>query len=157
MFSVDARFELAESLAEHDEHDAAMKLLKDANDLEPRGDKLPSAEMMDKIRIRLGACQAAKKEWDAALGYFEAVANNPKSPLVAQGLYRAGEVYLAKGDPAKAIERLTPSAQGRYQNLPGVDRPGTAATRVRPGLRRSGTRRGRPTRRWSAGSATARG
>jgi tetratricopeptide (TPR) repeat protein len=121
LLSVDARFELAELLAEHDEHDAAMKLLKDANDLEPRGDKLPSAEMMDKIRIRLGACQAAKKEWDAALGYFEAVANNPKSPLVAQGLYRAGEVYLAKGDPAKAIERLTPFRDKReYQNVPGV-------------------------------------
>ncbi|MBO0697367.1 MAG: tetratricopeptide repeat protein, partial [Zavarzinella sp.] len=121
LLSVDARFELAELFAEHGENDAATKLLKDANDLEPRGDKLPSPEMMDKIRIRLGACQAAKKDWDAALGYFEAVANNPKSPLVAHGLYRAGEVYLSKGDTAKAIERLAPFRdKGEYQNVPGL-------------------------------------
>ena len=80
LLSVDARFELAEMFAERDEHDPAIKLLKEANDIEPRGDKLPSAEMIDRIRIRLGCCLAAKKEFDAAIGYFEAVAGNPKSP-----------------------------------------------------------------------------
>ena len=121
LLSVDARFELAEMLAERDEFDAAIKMLKEANDVEPRGDKLPTAELLDKIRIRLGVCFAGKKEWDVALGYFDAVANNPKSPLVAQGLYRAGEVYLAKGDTAKSIERLTPFRdKGEYQNAPGV-------------------------------------
>jgi cellulose synthase operon protein C len=121
LLSVDARFELAELHSERDEHDAAIKLLKEANDLEPRGDKLPSAEMMDRIRIRLGCCLAAKKDHDAAIGYFEAVAGNVKSPLVAQGLYRAGEAYLAKGDTAKAIEKLANFRdKGEYHNVAGV-------------------------------------
>jgi tetratricopeptide (TPR) repeat protein len=122
LLSVDSRFELAELFAERDENDAAIKLLKEANDVEPRGDKLPSAELMDRIRIRLGCCLAAKKETlDGALGYFEAVAGNPKSPLVAHGLYRAGETYLAKGDTAKAIEKLAPFRdKGEYQNIPGI-------------------------------------
>ena len=121
LLSVDARFELAELYSERDEHDAAIKLLKEANDIEPRGDKLPSAELMDRIRIRLGCAQFAKKDYDAALGQFEAVAGNPKSPLVAQGLYRAGEAYLAKGDTAKAIERLANFRdKGEYHNVPGV-------------------------------------
>lgn len=121
LLSVDARFELAELFAERDEFDAAIKLLKDANDLEPRGDALPAPELVDKIRIRLGTCLAAKKDLDGALGYFEAVAGNPKSPLVAHGLYRAGETLLAKGETAKAIERLSPFRdKGEYQNVPGV-------------------------------------
>ena len=133
LLSVDARFELAELFAERDELDPAIKLLKEANDVEPRGDKLPSAEMMDRIRIRLGCCLAAKKEFDAALGYFDAVADNPKSPLVAQGLYRAGEAYLAKGDTAKAIERLAPvPRQGGVSKRPRRDRSRSAATRLRP-------------------------
>ncbi len=121
LLSVDVRFELAELLAERNENDAAIKLLKEANDLEPRGDKLPTAEMMDRIRIRLGCCLAAKKDFDPAIGYFEAVAGNAKSPLMAQGLYRAGEAYLSKGDTAKAIEKLTPFRdKGEFQNVPGV-------------------------------------
>jgi TolA-binding protein len=121
LMSVDARFELAELFAERDEHDPAIKLLKEANDVEPRGDKLPSPELIDRIRIRLGACLAAKKDYDAAIGYFEAVAGNPKSPLVAQGLYRAGETYLSKGETAKAIEKLVPFRdKPEYQNVAGV-------------------------------------
>ena len=121
LLSIDARFELAELFAERNEFDAAIKLLKEANDVEPRGDKLPTPELMDKIRLRLGTCLAGKKDFDAALGYFEAVANNPKSPLVAQGLYRAGETHLSKGDTPKAIERLTPFRdKPEFQNLPGV-------------------------------------
>lgn len=121
LLSVDARFELAELYADRDEHDPAIKLLKEANDVEPRGDKLPSAEMLDRIRIRLGTCLAAKKDFDAALGQFEAVAGNPKSPLNAQALYRAGETYLAKNEPAKAIEKLVAFRdKGEYHNIPGV-------------------------------------
>ncbi|HJZ94076.1 MAG TPA: tetratricopeptide repeat protein [Gemmataceae bacterium] len=121
LLSVDARFEAAEMYCEREDFDSAVKMLKEANDVEPRGDKLPSPELVDKIRIRLGACLAAKKDLDAALGYFDAVGNNPKSPLVAQGLYRAGEVLLAKGETAKAIEKLTPFRdRGELQNVPGV-------------------------------------
>lgn len=121
LLSVDTRYELSELFAERAEYDPAIKLLKDANDVEPRGDKLPTAEMMDKIRLRLGVCLAAKKELDPALGYFEAVANNPKSPFVAQGMYRAGEVLLAKGETAKAIERLVPFRdKGEFHNIANV-------------------------------------
>src|SRR5258708_5432627 len=42
LLSIDARFELAELFADRDEFDPAIKLLKEANDVEPRGDKLPS-------------------------------------------------------------------------------------------------------------------
>lgn len=121
LLSVDTRFELAELFAERDEHDAAIKLLKEANDVEPRGDKLPTAEMLDRIRIRLGCCLAAKKDYVAAIGYFETVAGNPKSLLVSQGLYRAGETYLTKSDTAKAIEKLTPFRdKGEFQNVADV-------------------------------------
>jgi len=121
LLSIDSRYELAELFAERDENDAAIKLLKDANDVEPRGDKLPTPELIDRIRIRLGVALAAKKEYDPALGYFEAVAGNAKSPLVAQGMYRAGEVLIAKGEPAKAIEKLLPfKDKGEFQNIPNV-------------------------------------
>jgi cellulose synthase operon protein C len=121
LLSIDSRFELAELFAERDEFDPAIKLLKEANDVEPRGDRLPAPELVDKIRIRLGCCLMAKKDLDAALGSFEAVAGNPKSPLVAQGMYRAGEVLLAKGETAKAIERLAPFRdKPEFQNVPGV-------------------------------------
>lgn len=121
LLSIDSRFELSELLSEREEHDAAIKLLKDANDVEPRGDKLPTAELVDRIRIRLGACLVAKKDLDAALGYFDAVGNNPKSPLMAQGIYRAGEVLLLKGETAKAIEKLAMFRdKGELHNIPQV-------------------------------------
>ncbi len=121
LLSVDARFELAEMLTDRDEFDPAIKMLKEANDVEPRGDKLPTPELIDRIRIRLGAALAAKKDYDAALGYFDAVGNNPKSPLVAQGLYRSGEVLLIKGETAKAIEKLAVFRdKGEFHNIAGV-------------------------------------
>jgi len=121
LLSVDARFELAELFTERDEFDPAIKLLKEANDVEPRGDKLPSPELIDRIRIRLGTCLAAKKDYDPALAQFEAVAGNPKSTLVGQGQYRAAEVLLAKNETAKAIEKLVLFRdKGEFQNLPGV-------------------------------------
>src|SRR5262249_59376982 len=90
LLSVDARFEAAEMYCEREDFDSAVKMLKEANDVEPRGDKLPSPELVDKIRIRLGACLAAKKDLDTALGYFDAVGNNPKSTLDDQSLYLNG-------------------------------------------------------------------
>jgi TolA-binding protein len=121
LISVDARFEAAEMCCDRDDFDTAIKLLKEANDVEPRGDKLPTAELMDRIRLRLGVCLMVKGDHSAALGYFDAVANNPKSPLVAHGLYRAGEAQFAKGDTAKAIDRLSPFRdKGEFQNTPDV-------------------------------------
>ena len=49
------------------------------------------------------------------------MAGNPKSPLVAQGLYRASEVLLAKNETAKAIEKLVLFRdKPEFQNVPGV-------------------------------------
>lgn len=121
LLSVDARFEAAEMVSDRDDHDAAIKLLKDANDVEPRGDKLPTPELIDRIRIRLGVSLAAKKDLDAALATFEQVAGNPKSPLHGHGMYRAGEVLIAKNEFAKAIEKLLPFRdKGEYHNIPGA-------------------------------------
>jgi len=121
LLSIDARLEAAEMCCERNDVEPAIKLLKEANDLEPRGDKLPAPELVDKIRLRLGTCLVAKKDLDAAIGYFDAVGNNPKSPLVAQGLYRSGETLLTKGDAAKAIEKLAAFRdKGEFQNVPGI-------------------------------------
>ena len=62
--NADARFELAELLAERGEHDEAIKLLKQALDKEP------PPELTEKVRARLGDCLLAKGDTKAALGQF---------------------------------------------------------------------------------------
>jgi TolA-binding protein len=120
LLSVEGRFELAEMLAERDEHDSAIKLLKEALDKEPT-DKAPSPELMDRLRIRLGACLAGKKEYRDAIEKLVVVADNPKSPLVAQGHYRAGECHLELGEADKAIARFVVFRdKPEFQNVPGV-------------------------------------
>ena len=113
--AVDARFELAELLADRGEFDPAVKLLNEALDKEP------SVELADKVRIRLGATLTSKKEFKPALAQFEAVANNPKSPLAGEGHYRAGDCMLQMGNPTDAIKHLVLFRdQPPFQNLPGV-------------------------------------
>src|SRR5260370_20589879 len=97
---IDARFELSELLSQRGEHDAAMKLLTEALDKEP------GAELADKIRLRLGVCYAAKKDAKSALAQFDAVEQNPKSTLIVQANYRAGESLLDLGDFSKAAAHL---------------------------------------------------
>jgi TolA-binding protein len=113
--SADARFELAELLSERSEHDAAIKLLREALDKEP------AAELTDKIRVRLGDCLLRKGDAKAALAQFEPIANNPKSALCAQAKYRAGECQLQLGAPAEAVKQLVVFRdQAPYQNIPGL-------------------------------------
>jgi len=113
--ATEARFELAELLTNQKEPDAAIKLLTEALDKEP------PAELADKIRLRLGACYAAKKDAKSALAQFDAVAQNPKSTLTAQAHYRAGESLLELGDFAKAAARLAVFRdQPPFQNIPGL-------------------------------------
>jgi TolA-binding protein len=120
LLSVEARFELAEMLAERDEHDAAIKSLKEALDKEP-SDKQPAPELMDKMRVRLAACLMAKKEHRDALEKLAVVADNPKSPLAAQGQYRAGECHLDLGEPDKAVARFAVFRdKPEFHNVPGV-------------------------------------
>jgi tetratricopeptide (TPR) repeat protein len=111
----DARFELTELYARRDDNDAAVKLLTEALDKEP------PPELTARIRLRLGACYAAKGDLKKALAQFDAVAQNPKSPLAAQAHYRAGECLFEARDYAGADQRLALFRdRGEYQNLPGL-------------------------------------
>ncbi len=113
--ATEARFELAELLSQRQEHDQALKLLGEGLDREP------SQEMTEKIRLRLGTAHAAKGNLKAALAQFDAVAQNPKSPLIAQAHYRAGECLLQNGQLEEAAGRLKIFRdQGPFQNVPGV-------------------------------------
>jgi TolA-binding protein len=113
--NADARFELGELLAERGENDDAIKMLRAALDKEP------PPELTEKIRLRLGATLMAKGDNKAALGQFNAVTQNPKSPLYAQALYRAGECALQMGDLPDAVRRLAVFRDKQpYQNLPGL-------------------------------------
>ena len=113
--SVDARFELAEMLAQRDEVEPALALLNDALDKEPPQD------LTEKVRLRIGSIQGAKGNMKAALAQFEAVAANPKSPLVGWANYRAGEVYLQNKQYGEAVKRLVPFRDnGQFNNIPGL-------------------------------------
>jgi TolA-binding protein len=118
--AVDARFELGELRAEQGNHDEAVKLLKEALDKEPT-DKPVSPDTTERVRLRLGACLVAKKDFAGAASQFEAVAGNPKSPYLAQALYRSGDALLAAGEFAKAAEKLAPFRDnGELHNVGGV-------------------------------------
>jgi TolA-binding protein len=111
----EARFELAELMAERDERDPALKLLQEALD------KKPGGELADKIRLRVGACQLAQGHFKEALAQLDLVAKDPASPLAGQAHYRAGECFLRQGEWAKAAERLALFRdQPAFQNLPGL-------------------------------------
>jgi TolA-binding protein len=113
--AADARFELAEVLAERSEYDNAVKLLSAALDKEP------AAATAEKIRLRLGACLTAKGDLKGALDQFNAVAQDPKSPLAGQANYRAGECLMQQEQWAEAVKHLALFRdQPPFQNLPGV-------------------------------------
>ncbi len=103
--AVDARLELAELTADAGDAKAAVKLLKDALEAEPT-DKPTPADTADRVRLRLGAALAAAGDPTGAAAQFDAVAGNPKSPQLAQALYRAGEARLLANDFAGAVDKL---------------------------------------------------
>lgn len=100
--TLDARFELAEMLAQREELDPAIALLAGGLQQDPPQD------IADKMRLRLGACYLAKKNGKAAFAQFEAIAGNPKSALLAYAKYGAGEAAFQQGDWQGAIQRLLP-------------------------------------------------
>jgi TolA-binding protein len=111
----EARFELAELLAEREEFDPALKLLRDAmvKELSP--------ELTDKVRLRLAACLAAKGDAKEALKQLEPIAANTKSPLNAQAHYRAGECHLQLNQAAEAVKHFALFRdQQPYQNIAGL-------------------------------------
>lgn len=113
--ATEARFELAEMLAERNELDAAAGLLTEVLDKEP------ALDMTEKIRLRLGGIFAAKGNIKAALQQFDAVANNPKSPLLGWAQYRAGEALIKDQQYGAAIKRLVIFRdQGQWQNVAGL-------------------------------------
>jgi TolA-binding protein len=113
--NADARFELAELMAERGEFDPAVKLLREALDKEP------GPELADKVRVRLGACLLAKGDTKAALAQLEPVAANAKSLQAAQATYRVGECFMQRGEYAEAVKHLARLRDhGPFQNLPGV-------------------------------------
>lgn len=118
--AVDARYELAELLADRDQHDEAVKLLKEAIDKEPT-DRAVSPELLERVRLKLGASLFAKKDYKAAATQFETVAGNEKSPHRPQALYRQAEALYAAGDFAKAAERLAVFRdKPEFHNVPNV-------------------------------------
>jgi TolA-binding protein len=113
--AVDARFELAELLADRGEFEPAQKVLAEALDKEPAGD------LADKIHLRLGACLAAKGDPKAALAQLEPLAQNPKSQQAGQAHYRAGECLMQTQEWAKAAAHfMVFRDQPPFQNLPGL-------------------------------------
>jgi TolA-binding protein len=113
--AADARLELSELLTARGEHDAAIKLLRDALDKEP------PQELTDRICLRLGQCLFDKGDAKGGLAQFQRVAQNPKNPLAAQALYRAGECLMHAGDWNGAVKQLAAFRdQQPFQNLPGV-------------------------------------
>jgi TolA-binding protein len=111
----DAHLELAELFAQRGENDTAIKLLREALDKEP------SPELTDKICLRLGACYFDKGDAREGLAQFQRVADNPKSPLLAQARYRAGEALMRTGDWGEAIKHLAVFRdQAPFQNVPGL-------------------------------------
>jgi TolA-binding protein len=118
--AVEARLEFAELLADANKADEAAKLLKDALDAEPT-DKPTPADTTDRIRVRYGAALFAKKDLDAALAQFDAVAGNEKSAQRGVALYRAAECLMAAGKAEEARAKLvTFRDNGAFHNIPGV-------------------------------------
>jgi TolA-binding protein len=110
-----ARLELAELLAEREEWDPAIQTLNEAFENE-----LPE-ELADQIRLRLGMCQLFKGDAKGGLTQLQLVADNPKSPLVAQGHYYAGEALLQQKEWEAAVKYLAKFRDhGPFQNLPGL-------------------------------------
>lgn len=113
--NIDARFELAELLGDRGDHDAAVKLLKDALDKEP------NAETTDRLKVRLAQSLMLKGDLQAALAQATPIAKNPKSVVHAQGLYRAGECQFQLGKLDEAQKLLVPFRdQGPLQNVAGI-------------------------------------
>jgi cellulose synthase operon protein C len=111
----DARLELAELHAQRGEHDAAVKLLREALDKEP------PPELTEKLRLRLGACLADKGDPKSGLTQFQAVLQNAKSPLLPHAHYRAGEAQMQLSEYAEAVKHLSLFRdKPEFQNLPGL-------------------------------------
>ncbi|MDB5344945.1 MAG: hypothetical protein JWP89_3322 [Schlesneria sp.] len=113
--SVLARLELAEMHARRDEFDRAIALLDDALMQEP------TAEVEERLHLRMGSCLLAKNDPTSAYSQFAAVVANDKSPLAPEARLRAGECQMQLKAWPKAIELWVPFRdQGPLQNIAGL-------------------------------------
>ncbi len=115
LIAVDARYELAELLAQRRNWDAVQPLLADILDKEPGPD------MTEKVRLRLGNLHAQKGNFKGAAAQFEAILRNPKSPHLAWAQYGLGEVHMSKKEYAEALKRFTLfREQDVYKTVPNL-------------------------------------
>jgi tetratricopeptide (TPR) repeat protein len=97
--AVQARFELAEMYARHENPEAALELLDEALVSNP------TAQLAQAIRLRMAACSLARKDPKSALAHAQAAATGP---LAGEARYLVGEAYVQQEDWPKAIAQLTP-------------------------------------------------
>lgn len=118
--AVEARFELAEIENDTGNADVAIKLLKEAIEKEPT-DRPTTPELAERLRFRLGVALFDRKEYDAARSQFDVIAQNAKSPLRGQAMYRAAECLLAqkKFEDAKNLLKLFRD-DAAFQHVPNV-------------------------------------
>jgi len=110
-----ARLELAEMLAQRGENETAIDVLASA--LEGS----PPLDLAERIRLRLAACLLAKGDGKAALTQIQPVARNPKSALLGEARYLAGEAYILGKDFNSATEQLLPFRdQDPFRNMAAV-------------------------------------
>ena len=113
--ATDARFELAELLAQRKEFMPALLLLGDVLDKEP------PLDLTEKVRLRLGEIYTFQGNFKGALANFETVAKNAKSAWYGQAVYGAAEINLANNQIPEAIKRLTLFVnQPNLQKQPGL-------------------------------------
>ena len=103
-------------LAGRGERDAAVKMLNETLDAEP------SPELTDKVRIRLGACLAAKGDAKGAMVQFDVVAKNTKSKWAEVARTQSRQLRAGKPLPA-----LLPLGQPRSDRA-SLDDPTAAAS-----------------------------
>ena len=107
-----ARYELAELLAERGDHDGAVELLAEALE------NASSADLADRVRLRLASSFLAKSFAGTALGLIRDLPKDLPAPLAPETRYLTGAAYVQRQEWAKAIEQLQPFRDhGQYQNL----------------------------------------
>jgi TolA-binding protein len=97
--AVQARFELAEMYARHENPEAALELLAEALT------NNPTPQLAAAIRLRMAVCFLARKDPKGAIAQAQAAA---AGGLMGDARYLTGEAYVQREDWPKAIETLTP-------------------------------------------------
>jgi TolA-binding protein len=113
--AVDARFELAETMAWREQYEAAVPVLKEAI-AKPVRD-----EIRDKIVLLLGVCLSEQGQFGEAIPHLEQIAQNAAGPLAPYAAFRAGEAYLATKALDKALAKFQLFLdQAAYQQIEGL-------------------------------------